>query len=100
MSETILLAEDNAGRAEDVRAALASRGFPVEVAADGAEALGRAAELHPLAIVSDVLMPNMDGFELCWEIRRAQGLSSTPIILTTTGHPDADKIGRASCRER
>ncbi len=90
MSETILLAEDNAGRAEDVRAALASRGFPVVVAADGAEALGRAAEIHPLAIVSDVLMPNMDGFELCWEIRRASALSGTPVILTTTGWADRD----------
>ena len=90
MSETILLAEDNAGRAEDVRAALASRGFPVEVAADGAEALGRAAEIRPLAIVSDVLMPNMDGFELCWEIRRASALSGTPVILTTTGWADRD----------
>src|SRR5438034_7499249 len=90
MSEMILLAEDNAGRAEDVRAALASRGFPVEVAADGAVALGRAAEIHPLAIVSDVLMPNMDGFELCWEIRRASALSGTPVILTTAGWADRD----------
>jgi response regulator RpfG family c-di-GMP phosphodiesterase len=90
MSETVLLAEDNERRADQIRGVLESRGFRVVVAGDGAEALGLAERFHPRAVVSDVLMPNMDGFELCWEIRRAAGLSTTPVVLTTTGWTDRD----------
>ncbi len=57
MGEEILLAEDDAGRADRVRSVLRSRGFPVVVAPDGAEALEMAERIHPRAIVSDVLMP-------------------------------------------
>jgi response regulator RpfG family c-di-GMP phosphodiesterase len=60
------------------------------VAPDGAAALELAERVHPTAIVSDVLMPNMDGFELCWEVRRAGGLLETPVILTTSGWEDDD----------
>ena len=90
MGHEILVAEDDSLRAERFRSLLQLRGFPVIVAADGAQALRMAAEVHPRAIISDVLMPNMDGFELCWEVRRADGLSSTPVILTTTGWEDDD----------
>jgi len=90
MGYEILVAEDDSTRAERFRSILQLRGFPVIVAADGAQALQLATEVHPRAIVSDVLMPNMDGFELCWEVRRADGLSSTPVILTTTGWEDDD----------
>src|SRR5213594_1322162 len=90
MGNEILVAEDDTARAERFRSALESYGFPVIVAVDGAEALDLAGRIHPKAIVSDVLMPNMDGFELCWEVRRAEGLSATPVILTTSGWRDED----------
>jgi cyclic di-GMP phosphodiesterase len=90
MAESILLAEDDARRAQMVREVLQTRGFDVVVAADGATALELAGQLKPLAVISDVLMPNMDGFELCWEIRQAPPLSRTPVILTTTGWADQD----------
>lgn len=86
----ILLAEDDDARANQLRVALQARGFGVVMAADGARALELADSVRPAAIVSDVLMPNMDGFELCWEIRRAGPLLETPVILTTTGWEDDD----------
>jgi putative two-component system response regulator len=90
MAGPILLAEDDEARANRLRVALQARGFGVIMAADGAQALELAGSVRPVAVVSDVLMPNMDGFELCWEIRRAGPLLATPVILTTTGWEDDD----------
>src|SRR5437764_226329 len=90
VGDEILVVEDDGRRAERIRSVLESRGFSVVVAADGAVAFDLAGELQPKAIVSDVLIPTMDGFELCWRIRRAQGLASTPVILTTAGWEDDD----------
>ncbi|MBI2896425.1 MAG: response regulator [Deltaproteobacteria bacterium] len=62
---------------------LASAGFEVRVAPDGARALALARAETPHVVVSDILMPGMDGFELCLQIRRDWGLRGVPVVLTS-----------------
>jgi CheY-like chemotaxis protein len=72
---------------EMVRAAIAliirTRGWTVEEAQDGLDGLTRARQNLPDAIVCDLNMPVMDGFELLKEIRQDPGLKSTPFIVIT-----------------
>jgi diguanylate cyclase (GGDEF)-like protein len=71
---------------------LASLGFGVTTANDGAEALRRAETTLPHAVVAEVLMPRVDGFELCMAIRKHPRLAEIPVILLTNSDDDlADK---------
>jgi PAS domain S-box-containing protein len=75
---------------------LASLGFDVEAAADGAQALDMAARFHPDLVVMDLMMPVMDGFEATRQLRRLPQNADLPIIATsasTTAEMDA------RCRE-
>jgi PAS domain S-box-containing protein len=67
-------------------------GFNVLVAGDGAAALDLARREHPVAIVSDVLMPGMDGFALCIAVRRDAELARVPVVLISSAYvEDADR---------
>ncbi len=57
---------------------------------DGSEALGKALKEKPDLIVSDVMMPGIDGFELCRSIRKNINLNSTPVILLTAKTDTSD----------
>jgi len=55
----------------------------VGVASDGEEALEAAKRSKPTVIISDVVMPGMDGYELCRNVKDNPGLSDVPVILST-----------------
>ncbi len=76
----VLLADDNADLREYARRLLAEH-YDVHVAPDGQVALQAARELRPDLIVSDVMMPRLDGFGLIREVRADPQLRATPIIL-------------------
>ena len=79
----VLIADDNDASCKLLRAILEAEGHAVIVAADGHEALGLL-ERHPVdAIISDLLMPNLDGFRLCREIRQDSRWHKTPFICYT-----------------
>jgi two-component system NtrC family sensor kinase len=63
-------------------------GFTVETAADGRQALAKASEQPPDVIISDVLMPDVDGFGLCVAARNDPRLREVPIVLTTCSYLD------------
>jgi PAS domain S-box-containing protein len=79
--KTILLAEDDPMQRKLAQLALSNVGFEVTVAENGEEAVRLATARKPDAIVSDVLMPRMDGFGLCEAIRRDPALARVPIVL-------------------
>ena len=62
---TILIAEDNRISARLIQESLSVGGYNVQVASDGKKALTQALERTPDLVVSDVMMPGMDGYELC-----------------------------------
>lgn len=80
---TILVVEDSAIQAELLRRVVAAAGYTVLVAKDGAEGLAMAQAHRPTAVVSDVTMPVMDGFEMCSRLRQDPELRDTPVILLT-----------------
>ena len=80
---TILIVEDSPTQALSLQNALSKQGYRCTIARDGAEGLAAARLLRPSLIVSDVLMPVMDGFAMCEEIKRDETLEDTPVILLT-----------------
>ena len=88
---TLLLTEDN----NEIRQWLANElasDYRVIQAENGKEAYHLALSEHPDILVSDVIMPVMDGFELCEKIRKNPNVSSLPIILLTARGLDQDRI--------
>jgi len=79
----ILVVEDDAVQAMKLEALLQSVGGSVRVAANGREALIMMEKERPDVVVSDILMPEMDGYEMCKHIRADQGLKGVGVILLT-----------------
>ena len=80
---TILVVDDIAGNRKLLRATLDAESHATLEAADGIEALQVLAREPVDAIISDILMPNMDGYRLCHEVRRNDRLKRLPFILYT-----------------
>ncbi len=89
MNEKILLVEDEKTLAKALKFSLEKEGFIVSVAYDGEEALKAAGREEPQLIILDLMLPKIDGFEVCRTIRRD---SQVPIIMLTARDEDIDKI--------
>jgi PAS domain S-box-containing protein len=79
----VLVADDDQVQLKLLRVQLEHLGFEVLTAQNGTDALEQASRCSPDAIVSDVLMPEMDGFRLCMAVRQNPGLVNIPIVLTS-----------------
>jgi DNA-binding response OmpR family regulator len=88
---SILLIEDNQDIAEMVFAYFESRGYAVDYAADGLTGLHLAVTQDFDAIVLDLMLPGMDGLDLCDKLRR-DGRRSTPILMLTARDTLEDKV--------
>jgi two-component system sensor histidine kinase/response regulator len=80
----ILLAEDSQTQAEQLSHYLNTRGFAVTVARDGRQALAAALQSKPALVITDVVMPEMDGYTLCKEIKSLPALKDVPVVLLTS----------------
>jgi CheY-like chemotaxis protein len=85
----LVVADDDAVQRKLVCLRMQKLGFDVVAAADGNEALELARRTRPHAVLSDVLMPGLDGFGLCLEVRRDPVLARVPIVLTTNSYVEA-----------
>jgi two-component system alkaline phosphatase synthesis response regulator PhoP len=88
--ETVLIVEDDATLRLGLIKTLRSAGFKVESAIDGAAGLERALALRPDLVLLDVMMPKMNGFEVCEEIRRVD--PDVPILMLTAKGEEHDKV--------
>jgi diguanylate cyclase (GGDEF)-like protein len=93
----ILIAEDSPTQAEKLQYLLEGHGFAVTIAPDGMQALAAARRRKPALIVSDVMMPEMDGFALCGELKRDEQLKDVPLILLTTLSDVSDIMKGLEC---
>ena len=80
----ILVAEDSPTQALRLQHILQQQGYHVTVTGNGHQALEAARQRKPALIISDVIMPEMDGFELSRRIKEDPDLGKIPIILVTT----------------
>ncbi|MEN9561960.1 MAG: hypothetical protein RIR73_204 [Chloroflexota bacterium] len=92
MKSTILIVDDNAASRETLESVLGVDGYNLHMAEDGTQALEKADALHPDLILLDVMMPGMDGFEVCRRLRSTPGLEEVPIILLTALDDAASRI--------
>jgi DNA-binding response OmpR family regulator len=87
--QTILVVDDEEAIAEAVRKRLESEGFRVVVAGDGPDAIRLHAEHQPDLVVLDLMLPGMDGLEVCKAIQRDHW---TPVLMLTARTEEADKV--------
>ncbi len=88
--ETILVVDDEANIVHLARMYLERDGFQVVSVGDGAAALEAVRRLRPALVVLDVMLPEVDGFEVCRRLR-AEG-NPTPILMLTARDEDVDRI--------
>jgi len=86
----ILVVEDDPNILRQIEFNLQANGFEVETALTGAEALKRLMTRRPDLLITDIMMPEMDGYELVAALRNDEQLSDLPVIMLTARTQDAD----------
>jgi Response regulators consisting of a CheY-like receiver domain and a winged-helix DNA-binding domain len=90
--EKILIVDDEEHIRELIKFNLDKNGYRTICADNGLEALRMVKSENPQLILLDVMLPNMDGYDVCKEIRRDNSISSTPIIMITAKSEEFDKV--------
>ncbi len=97
MSKTILTVDDSPSMRMLLRASLVNAGYAVVEAEDGRDALDWLAENEPALVITDITMPNLDGFGLITALRAQPRLREIPVlVLTTECEPDKKAKARAA----
>jgi len=92
MKQKILVVDDEPDALELLEFNLKHAGYDVSTAADGAEALKKARTIQPSLIVLDIMLPEMDGFEVCKLLRNDPATSSIPILMLTAKAAEIDRV--------
>jgi diguanylate cyclase (GGDEF)-like protein len=90
--ESLLVVDDDPFIARLLEIELKAAGYDVRVASDGEQALSAAQERPPQLVLADVMMPNMDGFELTRRLRQDPKTSGVSVIMLTARGLSADKL--------
>jgi diguanylate cyclase (GGDEF)-like protein len=88
----VLVVDDDATVGRVVRINLGAEGYEVQVATSGAEALAMVATLRPHVILLDVMMPEMDGLEVCRRLKASEEMAFIPVIMLTAKAEVEDKL--------
>jgi two-component system OmpR family response regulator len=89
-TETILVVDDEPNITELLVTALTFEGFGVEVASTGNEALSKIKSLHPDLVMLDIMLPDLDGTEICRRLRRDG--EEVPVVFLTARDSTEDKV--------
>src|SRR5437016_12196263 len=89
---SVLVVEDEARLARTIELYLGQRGYVVRTASHGVEALKRIGEARPALIIADIMMPVMDGYAFCRQLRRDPGTCTIPFLFLTAKDDDRDRI--------
>ena len=88
----ILVVDDNPANVEILQMRLEAQGYEIKTATDGEEALTAVREHKPDLILLDVMMPKLDGIEVCRRLRADPALPFVPIILVTAKSDSKDVV--------
>lgn len=86
----VVIVEDQASIAEAEKLILQDQ-YEVHIARDGEEGLAKVKELKPDAVVLDIMMPKLDGFEVCKQIKTDPELTTTKVVMVTSKNRDHDE---------
>lgn len=89
MSEKILVVDDEVSLQETLAYNLKKQGYEVFTTGDGTEALSMARDIQPDLIILDVMLPGLDGFEICRILRREM---TTPVLMLTARDDEIDRV--------
>ena len=89
MPEKILVVDDEISLQETVAYNLKKQGYDVQTTGDGTEALDLAREIKPDLIILDVMLPGLDGFEICRILRKEM---TTPVLMLTARDDEIDRV--------
>lgn len=90
----VLLVDDDVDTCELYRFCLTLSGFAVAEARDGSEALRKAKSLLPDVVVTDIVLPDVDGFSVCRDIKQDQQTAQIPVIALS-GYSDPGRLDKA-----
>lgn len=89
MADKILVVDDEISLQETLAYNLKKQGYIVEITGDGSEAIELAREIEPDLIILDVMLPGLDGFEICRILRREM---TTPVLMLTARDDEIDRV--------
>ena len=92
MNERILIVDDTPANIQTLSGILKEKGYQLSVATNGKQALQVLEKVRPDLILLDVMMPEMDGFEACRQIKKSESLNDIPIIFLTAKTDTADIV--------
>jgi PAS domain S-box-containing protein len=96
-SNTILVVEDSPTQAEQLKYSLEQHSYQTIIAGNGKEAISYLSKHKPLMVITDILMPEIDGYELCKRIESDEKLKHIPVILLTSLSEAKDIIKGLQC---
>jgi two-component system phosphate regulon response regulator PhoB len=88
----IMVVEDQADTCELLRYNLTTAGFEVRTARDGRQALGVMERWRPDLVLLDLMLPEMDGFEVCRKLKQIPALGTVPVIFLTARTDEVDRV--------
>lgn len=91
-NEKILIVDDEEHIRELIKYNLESNGYKTILSDNGLDALKKVNSEHPNLILLDLMLPGIDGYDVCKEIRKDNSISSTPIIMITAKSEEFDKV--------
>ena len=89
---TVLVVEDTLSELELISNYLRDSGYNVIIATDAKEALSQAVNQKPDAVVTDVVMPGMSGFELCRKLKKNPATEQMPVIICSSKNQEIDRL--------
>lgn len=88
----VLVVDDSAFNLKLVSATLAPAGYEIVTVSGGAEALSRVESIQPNLIILDVMMPDLNGYEVCRQLRRNRATAQLPILMLTANESIEERI--------
>ena len=88
----VLVVEDEADVAEMIRYNLGKEGYDVRLSANGADALRQAKEARPDVILLDIMVPQLNGWEICRRLKQDRDTQAIPVIMVTGRVEEGDKV--------
>jgi two-component system alkaline phosphatase synthesis response regulator PhoP len=92
MAKPILIVDDEPDIRDLISYNMSREGFLVEVASNGKEALAKIADTGAALVIMDIMMPELDGFETCKQIRANPKTAHIPVLFLTARHAEVDQV--------